>query len=183
MMFVAHDWFAPLADGRSSSAGGVVCARLIGQTAWWRGIDGTNKRVEERAQNPMRADIDRIIAVQPQREHFIARRDDSGGLGNSMAPGWPTLAGLQDVSARFVADADGPRDHHRIAGSFTGKLGPTGLHRSRTRVHRRMWLFLHHRRWLAEFLVGICTPMNCCCGHSEITASTASSPCRCPGQP
>ncbi len=67
---VAHDWFG-LGTWALIVVGFVICTVLIYRIK--QGIDETNKQVKNGRKNPMRADIDRIIA---QQEHFIARQDD-----------------------------------------------------------------------------------------------------------
>lgn len=67
---VAHDPYG-LATWALIVVGFVICTVLIYRIK--QGIDETNKQVKNGHKNPMRADIDRIIA---QQEHFIARQDD-----------------------------------------------------------------------------------------------------------
>lgn len=67
---VAHDPYG-LATWAIIVVGFVICTILIYRIKL--GIDETNKQVKNGHKNPMRADIDRIIA---QQEHFIARQDD-----------------------------------------------------------------------------------------------------------
>ena len=67
---VAHDFYG-LATWAIIVVGFVICTILIYRIKL--GIDETNKQVKNGHKNPMRADIDRIIA---QQEHFIARQDD-----------------------------------------------------------------------------------------------------------
>lgn len=67
---VAHDLYG-LATWALIVVGFVICTVLIYRIK--QGIDETNKQVKNGHKNPMRADIDRIIA---QQEHFIARQDD-----------------------------------------------------------------------------------------------------------
>lgn len=67
---VAHDFYG-LATWALIVVGFVICTVLIYRIK--QGIDETNKQVKNGHKNPMRADIDRIIA---QQEHFIARQDD-----------------------------------------------------------------------------------------------------------
>lgn len=67
---VAHDPYG-LATWAIIVVGFVICTVLIYRIK--QGIDETNKQVKNGHKNPMRADIDRIIA---QQEHFIARQDD-----------------------------------------------------------------------------------------------------------
>lgn len=67
---VAHDPYG-LATWALIVVGFVICTVLIYRIK--QGIDETNKQVKNGRKNPMRADIDRIIA---QQEHFIARQDD-----------------------------------------------------------------------------------------------------------
>lgn len=67
---VAHDWFG-LATWALIVCGFVICTVLIYRIK--QGIDEMHKQVKNGHKNPMRADIDRIIA---QQEHFIARQDD-----------------------------------------------------------------------------------------------------------
>ena len=67
---VAHDPYG-LATWALIVVGFVICTVLIYRIK--QGIDETNRHVKNGHKNPMRADIDRIIA---QQEHFIARQDD-----------------------------------------------------------------------------------------------------------
>lgn len=67
---VAHDLYG-LATWALIVVGFVICTVLIYRIK--QGIDETNKQVKNGHKNPMRADIDRIIA---QQEQFIARQDD-----------------------------------------------------------------------------------------------------------
>lgn len=67
---VAHDFYG-LATWALIVVGFVICTVLIYRIK--QGIDETNRHVKNGHKNPMRADIDRIIA---QQEHFIARQDD-----------------------------------------------------------------------------------------------------------
>lgn len=67
---VAHDPYG-LATWALIVVGFVICTVLIYRIK--QGIDETNKQVKNGHKNPMRADIDRIIA---QQEHFIAQQDD-----------------------------------------------------------------------------------------------------------
>lgn len=67
---VAHDFYG-LATWALIVVGFVICTVLIYRIK--QGIEETNKQVKNGHKNPMRADIDRIIA---QQEHFIARQDD-----------------------------------------------------------------------------------------------------------
>lgn len=67
---VAHDFYG-LATWALIVVGFVICTVLIYRIK--QGIDETNKQVKNGHKNPMRADIDHIIA---QQEHFIARQDD-----------------------------------------------------------------------------------------------------------
>jgi len=67
---VAHDPYG-LATWAIIVVGFVICTILIYRIKL--GIEETNKHVKNGHKNPMRADIDRIIARQ---EHFIARQDD-----------------------------------------------------------------------------------------------------------
>lgn len=67
---VAHDPYG-LATWAIIVVGFVICTVLIYRIK--QGIDETHKQLKNGHKNPMRADIDRIIA---QQEHFIARQDD-----------------------------------------------------------------------------------------------------------
>lgn len=67
---VAHDPYG-LATWALIVVGFVICTVLIYRIK--QGIDETHKQLKNGHKNPMRADIDRIIA---QQEHFIARQDD-----------------------------------------------------------------------------------------------------------
>lgn len=67
---LAHDPYG-LATWALIVVGFVICTVLIYRIK--QGIDEMHKQVKNGHKNPMRADIDRIIA---QQEHFIARQDD-----------------------------------------------------------------------------------------------------------
>ena len=70
---VAHDVYG-LATWALIVVGFVICTVLIYRIK--QGIDETNKQVKNGHKNPMRADIDRIIA---QQEHFIAEEITARG--------------------------------------------------------------------------------------------------------
>ncbi len=67
---VAHDFYG-LATWALIVVGFVICTVLIYRIKL--GIEEVHKQVKNGHKNPMRADIDRIIA---QQEHLIARQDD-----------------------------------------------------------------------------------------------------------